>query len=169
MLWLRSVVGSNNWTESLKLQRNKEEKELIRPSSKIVTVAKTWLKNHPSCLKGMPVSKQNQIRQVYSNTHNHPSMCTHVKIIVPCMTYFVVYHRPCIVEKCREFPFNQENWIISMILPEDLPGGTLSGDPGWKNFVWWFFWATMTTNFGVQFSSRNLQACITQINSDLYL
>jgi hypothetical protein len=20
-----------------------------------------------------------------------------------------------------------------------LPGGTLSGDPGWKNLVWWFF------------------------------
>lgn len=39
-----------------------------------------------------------------------------------------------------------------------LPGGTLSGEPCWKNFVWWFFCATITTNLGDHFSSRNLQA-----------
>lgn len=38
------------------------------------------------------------------------------------------------------------------------PGGTLSGEFGWKNFVWWFFCAIMTVNLGFHFSSRNLQA-----------
>lgn len=41
-----------------------------------------------------------------------------------------------------------------------IPGGTFSGAPGWKNFVWWFFWATITTNFGFHLSSRNLHDCI---------
>ena len=39
-----------------------------------------------------------------------------------------------------------------------LPGGTLSGFPGMKNLVWWFFWAIINVNFGFHFSSRNLQA-----------
>lgn len=28
-------------------------------------------------------------------THNHSSMCTHVKVIVAWMTYFVIYHSSC--------------------------------------------------------------------------
>lgn len=34
----------------------------------------------------------------------------------------------------------------------------MSEDPSWKNFVWWFFCATIKVNCGDQFSSRNLQA-----------
>lgn len=38
------------------------------------------------------------------------------------------------------------------------PGWTLSGDPAWKNLVWWFFWATISRNFGFHVSSRKSQA-----------
>lgn len=41
----------------------------------------------------------------------------------------------------------------------ELPGRTFSGELGWKNLVWWFFCATITTNLGDHFSSRNLHAC----------
>lgn len=85
-------------------------------------------------------------------------MGTKVEVIVSWMTDFVVNNSSCINKKFSKVMSNAVIDLCCTKLWKGSPGGTLSGDPDWKNFVWWFFCATITANFGDHFSSRNLHA-----------
>lgn len=91
-------------------------------------------------------------------------MCTHIEVIVTRMANLVVNHSSCYNRGTMQIYMSTSKrqhlftCQVCKTYENILPGWTLSGDPGWKNIVWWFFCAIITRNLGHHFSSRNLQA-----------
>ena len=95
-------------------------------------------------------------------TYNHPNMRAQVKIIVPWMHNSSVHNSPWDENRnyIIEYSFIQRNNVCDDLKEISTPGGTLLlAPPAWNNFMWWFFWATITVNLGMFSSPRCWYAC----------